>query len=113
MDVPAGIMHLLHNNPLGEGPSKGDNEYAKWKVGLYRDLVLLIFHKRCLLINRILLELVRKYVELQLLDEQYLNPIEDAPKSFRLLVRELRSLALELNHFLVFEKNFQINRKEA
>ncbi|KAK6934642.1 Coiled-coil domain-containing protein 22 [Dillenia turbinata] len=28
------------------------------------------------------------------------NP-EDAPESFRLLVRELRSLALELNHFLV------------
>ncbi|KAF4365936.1 hypothetical protein F8388_019180 [Cannabis sativa] len=32
---------------------------------------------------------------------------EDAPESFRLLVRELRSLALELNHFLVSEKNFQ------
>ena len=41
-----------------------------------------------------------------------LNP-EDAPESFRLLVRELRSLALELNHFLVSEKNFQINRKEV
>nr|YP_011035381.1 RNA polymerase beta subunit [Hedychium bijiangense]WRI59606.1 RNA polymerase beta subunit [Hedychium bijiangense] len=40
------------------------------------------------------------------------NP-EDAPESFRLLVRELRSLAIELNHFLVSEKNFQINRKEA
>nr|YP_009449966.1 RNA polymerase beta subunit [Burmannia disticha]ANK36163.1 RNA polymerase beta subunit [Burmannia disticha] len=38
---------------------------------------------------------------------------DDAPESFRLLVRELRSLALELNHFLVSEKNFQINRKEA
>jgi len=37
----------------------------------------------------------------------------DAPESFRLLVRELRSLALELNHFLVSEKNFQINRKEV
>nr|AKZ30304.1 RNA polymerase beta subunit [Goodenia hassallii] len=40
------------------------------------------------------------------------NP-EDAPESFRLLVRELRSLALELNHFLVSEKTFQMNRKEA
>nr|YP_010516283.1 RNA polymerase beta subunit [Striga asiatica]UXL88443.1 RNA polymerase beta subunit [Striga asiatica] len=38
---------------------------------------------------------------------------EDAPESFRLLVRELRSLALELNHCLVSEKNFQIKRKEA
>nr|YP_010392177.1 RNA polymerase beta subunit [Wahlenbergia marginata]UPX07786.1 RNA polymerase beta subunit [Wahlenbergia marginata] len=38
---------------------------------------------------------------------------EDAPESFRLLVRELRSLALELNHFLISEKNFQIHRKEA
>ncbi|CAN0933478.1 DNA-directed RNA polymerase subunit beta [Linum grandiflorum] len=34
-----------------------------------------------------------------------------APESFRLLVRELRSLALELNHFLVSEKNFRITRK--
>nr|QBA69222.1 RNA polymerase beta subunit [Bignonia corymbosa] len=42
-----------------------------------------------------------------------LPTLEDAPESFRLLVRELRSLALELNHFLVSEKNFQINRKEA
>ncbi|KAI5421246.1 hypothetical protein KIW84_044905 [Lathyrus oleraceus] len=37
----------------------------------------------------------------------------DAPESFRLLVRELRSLALELNHFLVSEKDFQIQRKEV
>ncbi|KAH0660583.1 hypothetical protein KY289_029331 [Solanum tuberosum] len=40
------------------------------------------------------------------------NP-KDAPESFRLLVRELRSLALELNYFFVSEKNFQINRKEV
>nr|YP_010954144.1 RNA polymerase beta subunit [Hydrobryum floribundum]WMV01539.1 RNA polymerase beta subunit [Hydrobryum floribundum]WMV01616.1 RNA polymerase beta subunit [Hydrobryum floribundum] len=38
---------------------------------------------------------------------------EDAPESFRLLVRELRSLALELNHFLISEKDFQMNRKEV
>nr|QGA86290.1 RNA polymerase beta subunit [Calliandra hygrophila] len=36
-----------------------------------------------------------------------------APESFRLLVRELRSLALELNHFLVSKKNFRIHRKKA
>nr|YP_010229684.1 RNA polymerase beta subunit [Epimedium pinnatum]QST18506.1 RNA polymerase beta subunit [Epimedium pinnatum]QXV94036.1 RNA polymerase beta subunit [Epimedium pinnatum]QXV94117.1 RNA polymerase beta subunit [Epimedium perralderianum] len=41
------------------------------------------------------------------------KPEKDAPESFRLLVRELRSLALEMNHFLVSEKNFQINRKEV
>nr|QGW12761.1 RNA polymerase beta subunit [Eulophia flava] len=38
---------------------------------------------------------------------------EGAPESFRLLVRELRSLSLELNHFLVSEKNFQMDRKEV
>nr|YP_009239039.1 RNA polymerase beta subunit [Monsonia emarginata]AML26863.1 RNA polymerase beta subunit [Monsonia emarginata] len=38
---------------------------------------------------------------------------KDAPESFRLLVRELRSLALDLNHFLLSEKNFQMNRKEV
>nr|YP_010290534.1 RNA polymerase beta subunit [Centrolepis aristata]ULQ64479.1 RNA polymerase beta subunit [Centrolepis aristata] len=47
-----------------------------------------------------------------MIGEKLPNP-ENAPESFRLLVRELRSLALELNHFLVSEKNFQINRKEA
>ncbi|XLR30255.1 hypothetical protein S83_058155 [Arachis hypogaea] len=35
----------------------------------------------------------------------------NAPESFRLLVQELRSLAMELNHFLVSEKNFRIHRK--
>nr|QHN57025.1 RNA polymerase beta subunit [Schoenorchis tixieri] len=40
------------------------------------------------------------------------NP-EGTPESFRLLVRELRSLSLELNHFLVSENNFQMDRKEA
>ena len=37
----------------------------------------------------------------------------DAPESFRLLVRELRSLVMELNHFFVSEKNFGIDSKEA
>ena len=41
------------------------------------------------------------------------NPDKGVPESFRVLVRELRSLTLELNHFLVSEKNFRINRKEA
>nr|ADD31195.1 RNA polymerase beta subunit protein [Phoradendron leucarpum] len=41
------------------------------------------------------------------------SPDDSVPESFRLLVRELRSLALELNHFLVSEKNFRINRKEV
>nr|YP_009994329.1 RNA polymerase beta subunit [Cuscuta nitida]QNP08409.1 RNA polymerase beta subunit [Cuscuta nitida] len=36
-----------------------------------------------------------------------------APESFRVLVRELRSLALELNHFHISEKNFQMNREEV
>ncbi|THU43537.1 hypothetical protein C4D60_Mb00t06930 [Musa balbisiana] len=35
------------------------------------------------------------------------NP-EDAPESFRLLVRELRSLALELNHFLLMIKSMDV-----
>nr|YP_010290408.1 RNA polymerase beta subunit [Carex gibba]ULQ64261.1 RNA polymerase beta subunit [Carex gibba] len=41
------------------------------------------------------------------------NPQDDVPESFRVLVRELRSLALELNYFFVSEKNFQIHRKEV
>ncbi|KAK2661375.1 hypothetical protein Ddye_007908, partial [Dipteronia dyeriana] len=39
--------------------------------------------------------------------------LENAPKSFRLLVRELRSSALELIHFLISDKNFKIIKKEA
>jgi len=41
------------------------------------------------------------------------NPQDDVPESFRVLVRELRSLALELNYFFVSEKNFQIHKKEV
>ena len=42
------------------------------------------------------------------------NPDDDldVPETFRVLVRELRSLALELHFVLVSEKNFQIYRKE-
>nr|YP_009670419.1 RNA polymerase beta subunit [Passiflora jatunsachensis]QCX29691.1 RNA polymerase beta subunit [Passiflora jatunsachensis] len=36
---------------------------------------------------------------------------EDTTESFRVLVRELRSLSLELKNFLISEKNFQITRK--
>nr|AET45799.1 RNA polymerase beta subunit [Pinus roxburghii] len=38
---------------------------------------------------------------------------DTAPESFRLLIRELRSLALELNHAIISEKNFQIDREEV
>nr|YP_010294489.1 RNA polymerase beta subunit [Xyris indica]ULQ68310.1 RNA polymerase beta subunit [Xyris indica]ULQ68390.1 RNA polymerase beta subunit [Xyris indica]ULQ68627.1 RNA polymerase beta subunit [Xyris indica] len=47
-----------------------------------------------------------------ILGERVPNPT-GATESFRLLVRELRSLALELNHFVVSEKNFQMNREEV
>lgn len=36
-----------------------------------------------------------------------------APESFRLLVRELRSLSLELDHSVIFEKNLNINFKDV
>ena len=36
-----------------------------------------------------------------------------APESFRLLVRELRSLSLELDHAIIFEKNLKINFKNV
>nr|QYB21715.1 RNA polymerase beta subunit [Lagarostrobos franklinii]BBF90894.1 RNA polymerase beta chain [Lagarostrobos franklinii] len=37
---------------------------------------------------------------------------DTTPESFRLLIRELRSLALELNHAIISEKDFRIDRKE-
>nr|QYB21608.1 RNA polymerase beta subunit [Halocarpus bidwillii] len=37
---------------------------------------------------------------------------DTTPESFRLLIRELRSLALELNHAIISKKDFQIDRKE-
>ncbi|CAI9265940.1 unnamed protein product [Lactuca saligna] len=86
MGVPVGIIHVLHNNPLKEGPRKGimgRRNGARQEV-----LGTIIFGGR-------------------------IPTPEDAPESFRLFVRELRSLALELNHFLVSEKTFQLNRKEA
>nr|QUT13119.1 RNA polymerase beta subunit [Avicennia marina] len=71
MDVPVDIMRLLHNNPLGEGQNRGDNEKEKWRFGPKKDLVLLIFYKRCLLINLIILERAKKYLVLRSLEEQY------------------------------------------
>jgi len=38
---------------------------------------------------------------------------DTSPESFRLLIRELRSLALELNHAIISEKNFQIDREKV
>nr|YP_010931932.1 RNA polymerase beta subunit [Pleurozia acinosa]WKR34954.1 RNA polymerase beta subunit [Pleurozia acinosa] len=35
-----------------------------------------------------------------------------APESFKLLVRELRSLALEINHAIIFEKDLKLKLKE-
>jgi len=37
---------------------------------------------------------------------------ETAPESFKLLVRELRSLALEINHATILEKNLELKLKE-
>nr|AER45540.1 rpoB [Agathis australis] len=37
---------------------------------------------------------------------------DTTPESFRLLIRELRSLSLELNHVIISQKDFQIDRKE-
>nr|YP_010291906.1 RNA polymerase beta subunit [Xyris capensis]ULQ68503.1 RNA polymerase beta subunit [Xyris capensis] len=47
-----------------------------------------------------------------ILGERIPNPT-GATESFRLLVRELRSLAIELNHFVVSDKNLQMNREEV
>nr|YP_010378729.1 RNA polymerase beta subunit [Podocarpus longifoliolatus]QYJ09375.1 RNA polymerase beta subunit [Podocarpus longifoliolatus] len=37
---------------------------------------------------------------------------DTTPESFRLLIRELRSLALDLNHAIISAKDFQIDRKQ-
>lgn len=51
MDVQADIKYLLLINPLEKWPGK-ETELEKWKFGLKRDSVLLIFYNRCLLINK-------------------------------------------------------------
>jgi DNA-directed RNA polymerase subunit beta len=38
---------------------------------------------------------------------------DTAPEYFRLLIRELRSLSLELNHAIISKKDFQIDREEV
>ncbi|MQM19122.1 hypothetical protein Taro_052122, partial [Colocasia esculenta] len=63
----SGHYALVTQQPLRGVPNRGDNEWEKWK-----DLVLLIFYKKCLLINLIILELIRKYLVQRLLEEQYL-----------------------------------------
>nr|YP_002519950.1 RNA polymerase beta chain [Ephedra equisetina]YP_010048916.1 RNA polymerase beta subunit [Ephedra monosperma]YP_010451837.1 RNA polymerase beta subunit [Ephedra alata]YP_010452105.1 RNA polymerase beta subunit [Ephedra antisyphilitica]YP_010452440.1 RNA polymerase beta subunit [Ephedra coryi]YP_010452574.1 RNA polymerase beta subunit [Ephedra fedtschenkoae]YP_010452707.1 RNA polymerase beta subunit [Ephedra fragilis]YP_010452908.1 RNA polymerase beta subunit [Ephedra gerardiana]YP_010452 len=46
-----------------------------------------------------------------ILDGHSVPKAETATESFRVLIRELRSLALELNHTIISEKNFQIENK--
>ncbi|KAH0446212.1 hypothetical protein IEQ34_024952 [Dendrobium chrysotoxum] len=100
MDVPVGITHLLHNNPLEGGQTRGtkSREMEVW--------ALEGFGKSDHIRAR------QEVLGATIIGATVPNP-EGAPESFRLLVRELRSLSLELNHFLVSEKNFQMNRKEA
>uniref|UniRef100_A0A8S0X3V8 DNA-directed RNA polymerase subunit beta n=1 Tax=Spirodela intermedia TaxID=51605 RepID=A0A8S0X3V8_SPIIN len=111
MDVPVDIMHLLHNNPLEEGQNRGQRvgEMEVWALegfGVAHILQEMLTYKSDHIRAR------QEVLGTTIIGGTIFNP-EDAPESFRLLVRELRSLALELNHFLVSEKNFQINRKEA
>jgi len=57
-------------------------------------------------------EKLRQSIEIWYATSEYLR--QEMNPNFRMtLVRELRSLALELNHFLVSEKDFQIQRKEV
>ncbi|RVW32908.1 hypothetical protein CK203_088052 [Vitis vinifera] len=58
MDFPMDIMHLLHNDPFEEGPSKWDKQNEKCRLSSRGILALFIF------INLIMLELSRKYLNL-------------------------------------------------
>uniref|UniRef100_A0A803N320 DNA-directed RNA polymerase n=1 Tax=Chenopodium quinoa TaxID=63459 RepID=A0A803N320_CHEQI len=63
-----------HYALVTQQPLRGRAKQGGQRVGEMEDLVLLIFYKRCLLINRIILKLARKYLVLRSLGEQYLTP---------------------------------------
>ncbi|KAK6770337.1 hypothetical protein RDI58_032418 [Solanum bulbocastanum] len=106
------IMRLLHNNPLEEEPNRGGQRVGEMEVWALEGFGVAHILQEMLTYKSDHIRARQEVLGTTIIGGTIPNP-EDAPESFRLLVRELRSLALELNHFLVSEKNFQINRKEA
>lgn len=91
-DVPVDIMRLLHNNPLEEGRSRGQRvgEMEVWALegfGVAHILQEMLTYKSDHIRAR------QEILGTTIVGGTIPNP-EDAPESFRLLVRELRSLAL-------------------
>ncbi|KAK9152546.1 hypothetical protein Sjap_000026 [Stephania japonica] len=110
-DVQVDIMHLLHNNPRGRAKQGGQRvgEMEVWALegfGVAHILQEMLTYKSDHIRAR------QEVLGTTIVGETIPNP-EGTPESFRLLVRELRSLALEAEPFPCIEKNFQIYRKEA
>ncbi|CAL5182429.1 unnamed protein product [Lathyrus oleraceus] len=112
MDVPVDIMHLLHNNPLKEGPKQGGQRVGEMEVWALEGFGVAHILQEMLTYKSDHIKARQEVLGTTIIGGTIPKPV-DAPESFRLLVRELRSLALELNHFLVSEKDFQIQRKEV
>ncbi|KAJ4884789.1 RNA polymerase beta' subunit [Raphanus sativus] len=72
-DVLCDIMPLVTQQPLRGRSKQGGQRVGEMEVWALEGLVLLIFYKRCLLINLIILELAKKYLVPLSLEEQYLN----------------------------------------
>ncbi|KAK6773909.1 hypothetical protein RDI58_029148 [Solanum bulbocastanum] len=114
MAVPMDIMRSLHNNPLEEMPNKGGGgqRVGEMEVWALEGFGVAHILQEMLTYKSDHIRACQEVLGTTNIGGTISNP-EDVPEYFRLLVRELRSLALELNHFLVSEKNFQINRKKA
>ncbi|KAJ0074642.1 hypothetical protein Patl1_37435 [Pistacia atlantica] len=95
-DAPVGIMHLLPNNPLEEGP--GGQRVGEMEVWALEGFGVAHILQEMLTYKSDHIRARQEVLGTTIIGGTIPKP-EDAPESFRLLVRELRSLALELNHF--------------
>ena len=110
--VPVDIMHLLHNNPFRGRAKQGRQGVGEMEVWALEGFGVAHILQEMLTYKSDHIRARQEVLGTTIIGGTIPKP-EDTPESFQLLVRELRSLALELNHFLESEKNFQINRKEA
>ncbi|KAI3740481.1 hypothetical protein L2E82_30919 [Cichorium intybus] len=95
-----GVIHVLHNNPLKEGPKKRGQRVGEMEVWALEGFGVAYILQEMPTYKSDHIRARQEVLGTIIFGGRIPTP-EDAPESFRLFVRELRSLALELNHFLI------------
>ncbi|KAJ0753177.1 putative DNA-directed RNA polymerase [Helianthus annuus] len=92
MGVLVGVIHVLHNNPLKEGP--GGQRVGEMEVWALEGFIVAYILQEMLTYKSDHIRARQKVLGTIIFGRKIPTP-KDAPESFRMFVRELRSLALK------------------